>query len=218
MTIEATQVAEFLKQNPDFFESNITLLTDVDIPHPHGGRTISISERQILALREKNKLVETKLAELIQFGEENDSISEKIHHFSCALLQAKDLSSTLNAIYTNLRENFAVPYIAIRLWHPALSYTAIKETESVGEEVRLFVDNLKTPYCGTHAVYDSSHWFESNSSELRSFAMIKLAGKETFGAILLASEDSQRFYAEMGTLYLNRLSELISAAIEANAS
>ena len=214
MTLEATQVAEFLKQNPDFFESNITLLTDVDIPHPHGGRTISISERQVLALREKNKLLETKLAELIQFGEENDAISEKTHLFACALLQAKDLRSVLHTVYTKLKEIFAVPYVAIRLWHPALADRG-KETETTNEEIRQFVANLKTPYCGAHAVYDSGRWFEEDASGLHSFAMIKLAGQTTFGAILLASEDPQRFYAEMGTIYLNRLAELISAAIEA---
>jgi len=50
---------------------------------PPGGRAISIAERQQLALRDKNRLLETKLRELIQFGEENDAISEKCTASAC---------------------------------------------------------------------------------------------------------------------------------------
>ena len=34
-----------------------------------------------------------------------------------------------------------------------------------------------------------------------------------FGILVLASEDPQRFYPEMGTLYLARIGELVAAAL-----
>ena len=43
--------------------------------------------------------------------------------------------------------------------------------------------------------------------------MIPLRTKQTFGLLVLGSEEAQRFYPEMGTLYLKRLGELVSAAI-----
>jgi uncharacterized protein YigA (DUF484 family) len=54
----------------------------VVVPHPHAGRTISITERQMLALRDKNKQLEGKMGELLQFGEENDAISVKMHRLA----------------------------------------------------------------------------------------------------------------------------------------
>ena len=41
---------------------------DSEVPHPHGGRAISIAERQILTLRDKSRQLETKLVELIRFA------------------------------------------------------------------------------------------------------------------------------------------------------
>jgi uncharacterized protein YigA (DUF484 family) len=59
-------------------------MANMVVPHPHGGRTISITERQMLALRDKNKQLESKMGELLQFGEENDAISEKMHRLAVA--------------------------------------------------------------------------------------------------------------------------------------
>ena len=65
----AEDVAEYLKTNPAFFEQYADLLAQIYVPHPHGGRAVSLAERQMLTLRDKNRQTESKLAELIAFGE-----------------------------------------------------------------------------------------------------------------------------------------------------
>src|SRR3954471_4283373 len=101
MTAEVTPeaVAAFLKEHPEFFEQYADMLADIYIPHPHGGRAIPISERQILTLRERSKQLEAKLREVIQFGEENDAIGEKVHRLTLALLSARDLASVITTIH-----------------------------------------------------------------------------------------------------------------------
>jgi uncharacterized protein YigA (DUF484 family) len=44
-------------------------------------------------------------------------------------------------------------------------------------------------------------------------AYIPLRGQQAFGLLTLASEDPQRFYPEMGTMYLKRLGDSVSAAL-----
>ena len=109
------EVAVWLKEHAEFFEQYADLLSEIYIPHPHGGRAIPISERQILTLRERNRQIEGKLREVIQFGEENDTISEKVHRLAVALLAASNIRGVLNAVYLNLREDFAVPHVALRI-------------------------------------------------------------------------------------------------------
>ena len=89
--MKADDVARYLRENPGFFESYADMLAEITVPHPHGGRAIPLSDRQMLSLREKSKALESRLTELLQIGEENDAIGEKMHRLSLALLSAPDL-------------------------------------------------------------------------------------------------------------------------------
>ena len=208
------QVAEFLRQNPGFFEQNVDLLVNIQIPHPHGGRAVSIGERQLVAVREKTRLLEDKLRELIGFGEENDAVSEKVHRLACRLLQATGLESALDTAYLDLLDHFAVPHVAVRLWNVAEIDPETREFGEVAAETREFVAQMTAPYCGNHAVYESQAWFGEAAEHLKSFALVALRHDEhCFGVLALASEDAQRFYPEMGTLYLTRIGELLACAL-----
>ena len=80
--------------------------------------------------------------------------------------------------------------------------------------MRQFVAQMTAPYCGHHAVYESQAWFGEAAPHLKSFAMVALRlDDRPFGAIALGSEDPKRFYPEMGTLYLQRIGELLSHAL-----
>lgn len=205
-------VATFLQDHPEFFEQYADTLADIYIPHPHGGRAIPISERQILTLRERCKLLETKLREIIQFGEENDAIGEKVHRIALELVRAANLDTLLKALYHNLREDFAVPHVALRLWtdwdHPPAP-----EFSAASHEVKVFADSLNHPYCTAKAMFESGQWFGENEAAVKSFAYVPMRAEKVFGILALASEDPQRFYPEMGTLYLKRLGELVSTSL-----
>jgi len=206
------EVAVWLKQHPEFFEHYAEQLAEITIPHPHGGRAIPISERQTLTLREKAKQLETKLRELIQFGEENDAIGEKVHRLSAALLAAADIRGVLSTLHLNLREDFAVPHVVLRVWR-ANSHADLPEFQPSSDATREFAASLAGPYCSAHAMVDTAGLFGEAGAHLRSFAYMPLRDAETFGLLALSSEDAQRFYPEMGTLYLKRLGELVSAAV-----
>ena len=213
-TLTAEQVAEFLRQNPGFFENHVDVLMNLQIPHPHGGRAVSIGERQLIALREKSKLLEDKLHELIQFGEENDATGAKIHRLACRLIESEGLDAALDTLYLDLLDHFAVPHVAVRLWNVAQSASDAREFSPVAAEIREFVLRMEAPYCGHHAVYESQSWFGEAAPHLKSFAMVALRRDgPAFGVVALASEDAKRFYPEMGTLYLARIGELVSHAL-----
>jgi len=205
-------VALYLKQHPEFFEQYADMLSEVFIPHPHGGRAIPISERQILTLRDKGKQLESKLRELIEYGEENDAIGEKLQRLALALLSARDLETIGEVLYSSLGEDFAVPHVALRLW-PEGAISPLPEFAPVSDGAKEFAASLVNPYCGVRAIVDTAAWFGEAAPLLKSFAYVALkSGERTLGLLALASEDPQRFYPEMGTLYLKRLGELIAAA------
>jgi len=205
-------VVNYLKQHPEFFEEQAEFLATIMIPHPHGGRAIPISERQILTLRDKSKQLEDKLRELIVFGEENDAIGEKLHRLTLALVAASDVEAVVAALHFNLREDFAVPHTVLRLW-PEGASPQLPEFAPASAAARDFASSLAQPYCSAHAMVDTAEWFGEAAAHLRSFAYVALKNGPAFGLLAMASEDVQRFYPEMGTLYLKRLGEITATAL-----
>jgi len=210
----AEEVAQFFRTHPQFFDQHPELLASVFVPHPYGGRAIPLSERQILALRDKVKLLEGKLGELIQFGEENDAIGEKVHRLSAALLGARDFAATAQALSLHLREDFSVPHVALRVWGKSLPGDA-PQGAAVSDELRARVETMGAPQCGAAAGNPFLAWFGDAKEHVRSIALVPLGQTKSFGLLALGSEDAQRFYAEMGTLYLRRIGELAAAALAA---
>ena len=210
-TLQPELVADYLTRHPNFFNDFPALLADIHVPHPHGTHAVSMGERQLISIREKVRLLENKLAELIQFGEENDSISEKLHAMTLALLAASTPGAVVAALNLHLRDGFAVPHYAVRVWNLPESEQAI--TQPVAQNVRDAVAAMSFPVCGALAVPEAREWFGEIASHLRSFAAIPLNHHGNLGLLVLASEEPNRFYASMGTLYLTRLGQVLAAAL-----
>lgn len=211
--MEANEVASYLKDHPEFFDHYADLLSHIHIPDPHGGRAISITERQLGALRERNKLIEAKLAELIRYGEENDAISEKVHHLSVALIAARDFASVTRTLYSHLGGAFAVPHLALRLWGIAPSAIDAEHAEfsPTDPATIAYAGELKHPYCGPSASPDILAWLGGG---VRSLALVPLKrGSETIGLLALGSEEAHRFYPQMGTMFLSRFGDIAVAAL-----
>jgi hypothetical protein len=211
LSMDANIVADYLQQHPEFFAEYADLLAEIYVPHPHGGHAIPIAERQIVTLREKNGQLETKLRELIQFGGDNDSISEKLHRSTLALFSAADLETTLGVLYHSLLDDFHVPRVALRLWGKVPEQSYLPELAATSQELRDYAARLDGPFCGAQAPFESRDWFDGAPS-LTSFAFLPLRTHQTFGLLALAADDPARFYEGMGTMYLMRLSEVASVA------
>src|ERR1041385_2079329 len=206
------EIARFLRTHPKFFDQHPELLETIYVPHPYGGRAIALSERQTVALREKGKLLEGKLAE------ENDAIGEKVHRLSVALAGARDFPALARSLYFHLREDFAVPHVALRVWGKSVA-ADLQEAEAVSEAQRQQAEGMPMPQCGPAAGSVFAPWFGEAAEHVRSLALVPIGdqGKMSppFGLLALGSEDPQRFFPEMGTLYLRRIGELCAAGVTA---
>lgn len=210
----ADDIARFLRTHPKFFDQNPDLLESLQVPHPYGGRAIPLAERQAVALREKVKLIEGKLAEVIRLAEENDAIAEKVHRLSVALAGARDFPALVHSLYFHLREDFAVPHVALRVWGKAVP-ADFQEAEAVSEAQQRHAETMAAPQCGAAAGNPFAPWFRDATEHLRSVALVPLGQGTVFGLLALGSEDPQRFFPEMGTLYLRRIGELCAAGVTA---
>jgi uncharacterized protein len=217
LTIE--QVAEFLRSQPQFFESHPDVLLNIEVPHPHGGRTVSIPERQLIATREKARLLESKLSELIKFGEENDALSDKVQALTLKLISAKTREQAIDTLYLDLLDTFLVPHVVVRLWNVFVPEgSTAPEFQAVATELQQFTEAMTAPYVGAHPVYETNLWFGEHAPHLKSYAMVPLKKDNVFGVLLLASENAERFYSGMGTMFLTRIGDVFAATLARDLS
>jgi uncharacterized protein len=206
-------VATYLTEHPEFFEQYADMLAEIYIPHPLGGRAIPISERQILTLRERTRQLEAKLRDVIQYGQENDAIGDKVHRLAIVALGARTLDVLVAGVRFNLREDFAVPHVELRAWRPD-GGACLAGVSTAATPTREYTASLTAAYCGPIVAQDTvEELFGEAASHLKSFCLVPLRHEAPFGLLAFASEDAQRFYPEMGTLFLQRIGEMVSTAL-----
>jgi len=213
--ITEDDIAQYLANSPDFFERHATLLAAVQLSSPHGGRAVSLQERQAEMLREKIKGLELKAAEMVRHGKENTAIADKLQRWTRDLLMVREASELPAEISAGLARQFLVPQVAIKVWGGADAFADLPFAQGLSAEAQAFASSLSLPYCGANPGLEAAQWLEDRASAA-SLALIPLragAAPEAFGLLVLASSDPQRFTADMGTDFLERIGELASAAL-----
>ncbi|PMS20114.1 DUF484 domain-containing protein [Trinickia dabaoshanensis] len=158
------EVADYLLANPEFFSQHAELLAAIRLANPHGKAAVSLQERQMDMLREKNKVLERRLAELLRYGHENDSIAAKFNRWTARVIAERDAHALPRTVAQGLMEVFDVPQAALRLWDVADTYRDAEFARQVGEEVRLFANGLDAPYCGANSGFEAAQWLVAGES------------------------------------------------------
>jgi uncharacterized protein YigA (DUF484 family) len=227
--LDDEMIADWLHANPDFFDRHADVLSEVKLRQPHGGRAISLVERQVLVLRERNKALESRMAELIRIGQDNDGIGRRLQQLTADLLQATDAARLPSLLVAGLQHGFAVPQVAIRLW--GIDGVDAPFGEEVSPEIRRRIDELAKPYCGPNSYPEAAAWLPAGGESTASMAMLALRRPsaperatqgpqplvatvgDAFGLVVLGSDDAARFQAGMGTAFLERIAEIASASL-----
>lgn len=212
----ADQVAQYLRENPGFFDANAELLASITVPHPHGGRAVSLVERQVDLLRDKNKALEMRLAELLRIGQENDAISAKLQRWTRDLLRVRDLRALPGQVVEGMGTEFSVPQVALRVWRIDAAHADLPAAAEVEPEVHALADSFVQPYCGPNAEFRAATWLPGGGAQTRSIALLPMrvgAAPQAFGLLVLGSPDPARFQTGMGTAFLERIAEIASAAL-----
>ncbi|WP_395059512.1 DUF484 family protein [Polaromonas sp.] len=213
--ITEDDIANFLANTPDFFERHAELLATVQLSSGHGGRAVSLQERQAGMLRDKIKSLESKVVEMIRYGNENVGIADKLQQCTLNLLltaHARDLPDT---IVREIQSQFSVPQAAVKVWHVNGIFSMEDFSTGVSEDTQTFASSLTVPYCGVNSGFEAVNWLP-DPAQAMSVALIPLRpGKvpQAFGMLVLASPDPERFSASMGTDFLERIGELAGAAL-----
>ena len=213
--ITEDDIANFLANTPDFFERHAEVLATVQLSSGHGTRAVSLQERQASMLREKIKGLETRVVEMIRHGQDNVAIADKLQSWTRTLLQTAQARELPAAIVAGITSGFEIPQAAIKVWRVNGIFSDESFVTGVSDDARSFAESLSAPYCGVNSGFEAVSWLPDATTAV-SLALVPLrpaSGEPVAGLLVLASPDAERFQADMGTDFLERLGELAGAAL-----
>ena len=221
-TISDASVADYLQTYPDFFERNSSLLAKLRLPHArNGGSTVSLVERQVEVLRDRNQALERKLKELVDVARSNDALADRIHRLSQRLIKARSLLDTVNALETSLREDFDARHsVLVLLLEQARSLEGaparfLRAAHADDADIKTFESLLGSgkPRCGQVRDTQRDYLFGQDAVEIGSVALTPLGAKGALGLLAIGASDAQRFHPAMSTEFLTRIGELLTYAL-----
>jgi uncharacterized protein YigA (DUF484 family) len=213
VVFSAQEIADFLVKNPQFFTTHAEVFTTLAIPHPHGAQAISLGERQVRVLRERNRELEWRLGMLANNASANEKISNHIVQWCRRLLSQSDPQRLPSEITLGLTEQFQIQHVALRLWG-VLESAQQGAGAPASQNVRAFVDSLQAPYCGDDTDFEAVAWLDVKPRSL-ALVPLRLEGERaSVGLLVLGSEDPGHFTAEMGTTLLESMGLLAAAALQ----
>ena len=212
-TLDSATVAQFLADNPQFFEEHAGLLGEVKLSSPLTGKAVSLQERQMEVMRAKYNALELRMADLMRVAAENTALLERFHAWHLALLKSSGGAAMARDLVDALVEHFGVPQAALRLWNVAPEHADAPFAAGVSEDARLFAAGLRAPYCGPNKDFEAVRWLE-DADGVRSTVLLPLISDgQTFGLLVLGSPDDERFSPAMATDFLVQLGQSASAAL-----
>lgn len=216
-----TAVHDYLKRNPDFFERHGALLGSLRLPHATGG-AVSLVERQVSMLRQKDVRRERKLKEFLEVARANDALAGKIHQLALRLLAAGDLPETLGVVEAALRTAFGADLAVLVLFGEPEQMRHLESgrfTRPIRRDdpaLRPFATFLGSsrPRCGQVRDAQRDFLFGGQTDEVGSAAMVPLGEKCELGFLAIGSADAERFHPGMSFDFLARFGELVTGALK----
>jgi uncharacterized protein YigA (DUF484 family) len=215
------EIADYLRRRPDFFERHLPLLLRLKLPHPSGRSTISLVERQVSMLRQRNNELERQLKDLVAVAKANNALVDNIHHLSVQMMRSPDHEALLEILESSLREDFAAERAVLILFNGELEVAAarsgfVKQYERTDAALKPFVTFFRSarPRCGMLRDRQKSVLFDREADSIVSAALVPIGAQARLGFLAIGSRDSEQFTPAQSVDFLARLGELVAVALE----
>ncbi len=205
---EAEAIIAFLLDHPDFFAEHDELLVSMRIPHQRGD-TVSLVERQLKLLRERNIEMRHRLSQLMDVARDNDRLFDKTRRLNLALMDATSLEEIVIAVEDSLRQEFQVPFVSLILFSDNAMPVGRWVTTAEAQKAIGGLIGEKT-VCGALREHELAFLFGAEQSkEVGSTAIVTLNHLDLHGVLAIGSRDPQHYKSSVGTLFLNYIADVL---------
>lgn len=202
-------VRDYLMDNDDFLQRNPDLLDCLHVPHASGS-AVSLVEKQVAVLREKNVEMRHRLRALTDNARDNDKLFDKTRKLILNLLEAESLSVLYSVFSESMTADFGVEYSSMILFGDFGEVDGdcrLETAQHARDQIGALLKSGK-PVCGALRTEELSYLFP-NSGAVGSAAMIPLDGEAKLGLIAVGSSDANCYNNTVGTLFLSHIADVV---------
>ncbi|MBX2809903.1 MAG: DUF484 family protein [Cellvibrionaceae bacterium] len=212
------QVANYLLKHPEFLIDRPALLAAMELPHHSGGGTISLVERQVAILRERNMTMRHRLSELLDNARRNDMLFGKTRQLLLDMLGSDSLESLLGNLLSHFDKAFAIHFTRLLLITETERSSAMnnKRIQTITQQqlqdkaINTLISHNK-PICGQLAASEVNDLFDKQAGQIGSVAIVPLRYKTLqLGVLAIANRDANYYRSSTDTLFLHHIGEVLS--------
>ncbi|MBD8642025.1 DUF484 family protein [Stenotrophomonas sp. CFBP 13724] len=209
------EVAAWLRRHPGFLKQFPDLALTLVVPRDDGP-TASLASYQLDVLRDKNRELSRRLADLGHTAQVNERLAVRTHQLTLALMKQDSAADTLRAMAATLEEDFDGDLVRLVVHVPVAGLEQAPWLQVLAADsplLRPFRDCLKDgePICGRLQPEKNAVLYGGRAEEIQTTALLPLPG---VGLIAVGSHDPNRFYPGMGTLFLRMMGESLVVALK----
>ena len=212
---ELQLVRDYLIDHPTFFEDNPDVLEAINVSHD-SGKAISLVERQITIMRDKNKVLSGQLEQLIETAKNNDQLLAKTNQLVLKLIQAEDLNSLITVLDTSLKNDFNTEFYSLTLIDKGLFTSKTAANLVSEEEAKSKISSLLSAQKAVSGVLQEEQvnfLFEQSASSVASAIALPLHSSEPLGILALGSSDADFYCHDIGTVFIDYIGALLNELI-----
>ena len=122
--VTAEVVSDYLRDNPDFFNQHPEVLSELKITHVGDG-AVSLVERQVATLRERNAELRRRLDALMSVAEQNEALLEATQEVIASIAERGSHEDLATLFCDLVRKRFEVELVAFHWCDAEVSAEAI---------------------------------------------------------------------------------------------
>jgi hypothetical protein len=211
-------IAGYLQAHPDFFDRHPGVLNTLRLSHRTGGPAVSLVERQVSVLRDKNLKLERTLKDLVDVARANDAIAARVHRLAMRLLAAADRPAVIDVLEEELRLSFGADQAVLVLFGSATGsidsdfLRVVARDDAALGPFRTFLQSA-TPRCGQLRDSQRDFLFGPGNVGIGSVALVPLGDQAATGFLAIGSRDADHFHPGKSSDFLVRIGELVASAL-----
>lgn len=212
--LNAMEVASYLRRHPEFLREFPDIAMALVLPREQGSAA-SLASYQLDVLRDKNRELNRRLHDLIEIAHENEGLMVRVHTLTLALMRARSLAETTNAVVAALTEDFNTDLVRLVLFRadpdlPAAEWLIVEPAGAAAFPAFSEFFKRADPLCGRLQDDKLDVLFDARAATAQSAVLLPIG---SIGMLAIGSLDPNRFHPGMGTVFLKLIGEAVSTAL-----